>query len=281
MSQAYARLTAMKLYAYRALDYVQAASNTDRRYLLFNAVQKAKLSTDGVRVMSLISECLGAKAIEADTYVEMAIRDAQLIPAVEGSTHVNLGLTAQFIPRYFARPDVGKAEPRSLVVGGAEAGENAYLMEARTGGLGAIAFAPYLKAYEPLLGVPNVRTFARQAKAFRLFAWAVRPNRGDAGELEVVLLMGQCLATIAYGQLIAENARLAGIPTPMVSAMFHLLVGDLSATALLLAALPRLDGVRRMLIRRVVGVPLTSSAAWDFVAGRVVSGGIATTPRSS
>ena len=37
---AYARLTAMKLYAYRAMDYLQAASADDRRYLLFNAVQK-------------------------------------------------------------------------------------------------------------------------------------------------------------------------------------------------------------------------------------------------
>jgi acyl-CoA dehydrogenase len=269
MSQAYARLTAMKLFAYRALDYVQGASGADRRYLLFNAVQKAKLSTDGVRVMDLLSECMGAKGMEADTFMEMAVRDAQLIPAVEGSTHVNLGLTAQFIPRYFARPDDTMAEPPSLVAGAAAAAENPYLMEARTGALHSIAFAPYLQAYEPLLNVPNVRTFARQAKAFRLFAWAVRPNRGDTAELEVVLLMGQCLATIAYGQLIAENARLAGVPTPMISAIFHLLVGDLSATALTMAALPRLDGMRRLLIRRVVSVPTTTSADWDAVAERV------------
>src|SRR5439155_23148108 len=84
MAQAYARLTAMKLYAYRALDYVHAASAGDRRYLLFTAVQKAKVSTEGVKVMALISECVGAKGFESDTYIEMALRDAQLIPSLEG-----------------------------------------------------------------------------------------------------------------------------------------------------------------------------------------------------
>ena len=80
-AQAYARLTAMKLYAYRALDYVHAASADDRRYLLFCAVQKAKVSTEGVKVMSLLSECIGAKGFESDTYFEMALRDSSSSPA--------------------------------------------------------------------------------------------------------------------------------------------------------------------------------------------------------
>jgi acyl-CoA dehydrogenase len=63
MSHAYARLTAMKLYAYRALDYVHAASAEDRRYLLFAAVQKARVSTEGVKVMALLSECMGARGL--------------------------------------------------------------------------------------------------------------------------------------------------------------------------------------------------------------------------
>ena len=68
---AFARLTAMKLYAYRALDYLQAAGADDRRYLLFNAVQKARVSTEGVKVMGCSSECIGARGFEADTYFEI------------------------------------------------------------------------------------------------------------------------------------------------------------------------------------------------------------------
>src|SRR5207253_101043 len=56
VAQARARLIAMKLYAYRALDYVHGASEADRRYLLFCAVQKAKVSTEAVKVMALLSE---------------------------------------------------------------------------------------------------------------------------------------------------------------------------------------------------------------------------------
>ena len=99
--RAWLRLTAMKLYAYRALDYVHAASGSDRRYLLFCAVQKAKVSTEGLKVMSLLQECIGAKGFESSGYFEMALRDIQLIPSLEGSMHINLGLAVQFIPRVF------------------------------------------------------------------------------------------------------------------------------------------------------------------------------------
>jgi acyl-CoA dehydrogenase len=268
-ASAYARLTAMKLYAYRALDYVQECKAADRRYLLFNAVQKAKVSTEGVKVMALLSECMGAKGFEAETYFEMALRDAQLIPAVEGSTHVNLGLTAQFIPRYFSRPDRTLAAPTSLVSGKGVGRENTYLMEARTGAINTVAFPPYLAAYKPLLSARNVRLFAQQVKAFRLFLIRHRPTRARPQDAEIALILGQCLATIAYGQLIAENAVCLDVATQMVSAIFHALITDLTASALLLESLPNLDLPGRVLIHRVVAVPKTPSADWDFALARM------------
>lgn len=273
MAMAYARLAAMKLYAYRALDYVQAASADDRRYLLFNAVQKAKVGTEGVKVVAMVAECVGARGLEADTYVEMALRDAQVIPAVEGSTHVNLGLAAQFVPRYFWRPRADLPAPPSLVAGQARPAENAYLFEARTGGIGTVAFPPFLRAYEGLLSVSNVRLFAGQARAFRtsLLAHRLR-RRGRAGggvpDSEAAMVLGRAMATVAYGQLVAENAGLLGVPPGLVSAMFHGLVADLSAIALELAASPRLDRVSRFLAGRIVTVPRTSAADWALVAAR-------------
>jgi acyl-CoA dehydrogenase len=271
-ASAYARLTAMKLYAYRALDYVQKGDAADRRYLLFSAVQKAKVSTEGVKVMGLLSECMGAKGFEADTYFEMALRDAQLIPAVEGSTHVNLGLTAQFIPRYFSRPDRALAAPESLVAGEGAGGENPYLTEARTGAINSVAFPPYLAAYKPLMSVRNVRLFAQQAKAFRLFLFGHRPSRARPQDPEIALILGQCLATIAYGQLIAENAVRLDVATQMVSAIFHGLITDLSASALLLESCPTLNLAGRLLIHLVVAVPKTSGADWDFALARMNAG---------
>jgi len=269
MSQALARLAAMKLYAYRALDYVQAAHAGDRRYLLYCAVQKAKVSTEGVKVMALLSECIGAKGFESDTYFETALRDAQLIPGLEGSTHINLGQAAQFVPRYFAGKDGhAVAPPASLQTGQARRGENPYLMEARTGGFNTIAFSDPLTAYRPLASIPNVRHFVRQAKAFSLF---VRHDAGAAmlADAEGALLMGRCAAAIAYAQLVAEHAALTQVPRPMIDSVFELFVNDLSGLALTLAAFRGLDERGRAAARKLIVVPTAATEGWDLWADRL------------
>ena len=274
MSQAYVRLAGMKLYAYRALDYVHAAHENDRRYLLFAAVQKAKVSTEGMKVMGLLSECVGAKGFESDTYFEMALRDAQLIPGLEGSTHVNLRLTAEFIDRYFAEPDAHLREPRSLTAGEAEAGENAYLMEARTGAVNTVSFPHFLTAYRSLLTVRNVRRFARQCEAFGHFI-SRYPPRDATADLATSIALGRCLAAIAFGQLIAESAARLLVPAALVSAIFHSLVIDLSTSALSLASTVRTEPKGRNLLRQMVIVPWTTTADWEFVAEQLTG----TSPR--
>lgn len=267
MSQAYARLCAMKLYAFRALDYVHAARRDDRRYLLYCAVQKAKVSTEGVKTMALLSQCVGAKGFESDTYFEMALRDAQLIPDLEGSRHINLGQAAQFISRYFAKPHPAVEAPQSLLAGQAIPGENPYLMEARTGAVSSIAFAEPLAAYRPLASIPNVRRFAKQVKAMGLFVRRGFAHDALTDDPEGSLLIGQCLATIAYGQLIAEHAASLAVAPEMISAIFELLVTDLSTAALALATNPLTDEAGRAAITRLLVVPKTAAADWDVVAG--------------
>jgi len=271
MAQAYARLTAMKLYAYRALDYVHAASAADRRYLLFCAVQKAKVSTEGLKVMALLQECIGAKGFESDTFFEMALRDVQLIPGLEGSMHINLGLAMQFIPRYFERPDPALGEPPSLVGGEAPSRENVYLMSARTGATHAIAFRPFLDAYRPLTTVANVAIFARQSEAFREITNRDAADNTESPDLQIAMAMGQCFATIAFGQLVAENAAHLKLPDEMTSVIFSLLVGDLSTLALQLAAIPRIGETKREGLRRMIEIPKTGAADWDFVGLRCAS----------
>ena len=273
MAQAYSRLAGMKLYAYRALDYVHAAHGNDRRYLLFAAVQKAKVSTEGTKVMGLLSECVGAKGFESDTYFEMALRDAQLIPGLEGSTHVNLRLTAEFIDRYFADPDPHLQEPCSLITGEAVAGENSYLMEARTGAVNTVSFPHFLTAYRPLLGVCNVRKFSRQCKVFRHFFSRYR-HKVAAADLATSVALGHCMATIAFGQVVAENAARLLVPSALVSAVFHSLVIDLSTSALSLASMAETELRGRNLLRRMVIVPRTTTADWEFVAERLTGASV-------
>src|SRR5437868_1863689 len=185
MAQADARLTAMKLYAYRAADYVQASSADDRRYLLYCAVQKARVSTEGVKVIALLSECIGAKGFESDTYFEMALRDVQLIPGLEGSTHINFALTAQFLAQYFHHPHRSLCDPPSISASADAMGvaENEYLMAAKTDHPNVVAFTHHLSAYQPLMSIPNVRMFTRQIRLFRAAARAMRAGGRDASDV--------------------------------------------------------------------------------------------------
>jgi acyl-CoA dehydrogenase len=263
---AFARLTAMKLYAYRALDYLYAAGPNDRRYLLFNAVQKARVSTEGVKVMSLLSECIGAKGFEADTYFEMALREVPMIPGLEGSTHINFRLTAQFIDNYFGDRAAGPPAPPSVTLGTADPGENPYWLGPHDRHTRTVQFAPFRDAYRPLRAVPNVRTFVRQVEAFRRLFIDVGMGVPDlVGDAALSIAAGRCFSAVAYGQLVAEHCTAAGLPAAIVSVVFQGLIEDLTADALRLAALFPAGGPQRALLKRVVRVPRTTAGDVESV----------------
>jgi acyl-CoA dehydrogenase len=263
---AFARLTAMKLYAFRAVDYLQAACAEDRRYLLYSAVQKARVSTEGVKVMSLLSECVGARGFEAETYFELALRDVQLIPSLEGSTHINFGLTAQFIDPYFAASTGDVPAPASVFLHNAEPEENPYLLAADDRNARTVRFGPPLRAYEPLRSVANVGVFLEQVEAFGAFAGGGVAALSPAGDTALPIALGKCFSVIAYAQLVAENCQAAQLAPATVSVIFHALVEDLSAEALHLAALFEPGSGPRGQLERVVRVPKTSAADFGSVA---------------
>jgi acyl-CoA dehydrogenase len=261
---AFARLVAMKMYATRALEYLQAACREDRRYLLFNAVQKARVSTEGVKVLALLSECIGARGVEAETYFETALRDAQLVPGLEGSTHINFGLAAQFVGPYFAGPRDGDPAPVLPPVLDASPGENPYLLETRNRNAKTVRFAQPLAAYGALPPLPNVRAFVRQAEAFGRFAAGAASGHEHGSDDEVLLATGKCFSVIAYAQLVAEKCAAVSAPPPIVSLAFHALVEDLSAEALRLSAMLVTRGLPHGGLARVVRIPRTTAA--DFAA---------------
>lgn len=272
-THAFARLTAMKLYAYRALDYLQAASPGDRRYLLWSAVQKARVSTQGVRVMAFLSECVGARGFEAETYFESALREVQLIPALEGSTHINFALTAQFVANYFAGTDeVAAPEPGGLSEG--DPGENPYWFEAGDRNPRTVRFGPSLRAYRSLRSLANVRLFVKQVKAFQQFAaaegtqGAAQPGKPDA---DVAIAIGKCFSTIAYAQLVAESCTAAQVEPSTISVIFHGLIEDLREESLALAATFPLASAQRAALRGTVRVPRTDASDLEATSAAIAS----------
>lgn len=268
---AFARLMAMKLYAFRALDYLQISGGDDRRYLLFNAVQKARVSTEGVKVMALLSECIGARGFEADTYFESALRDSQLIPGLEGSTHINFGLTAQFIDSYFAASDNEAPAPGSLSLDEADPYENPYWLEAHDRNARTVRFAHFLKAYEPLRSVANVRSFVKQVESFRRFAVGGVSALDATADTGLLIAMGKCFSTIVYAQLVAENLLAVKVAPSTISVVFHALIEDLSAEALKLSAMFSVRSTQRALLKRVVRVPRRGIAHVESVSRFITS----------
>jgi hypothetical protein len=139
------------------------------------------------------------------------------------------------------------------------------LLEARTGATSSVAFPHFLTAYEPLFFIPNVRTFAIQAKAFQLLVRGYAPERLSAADSPEMQALAQCLATIVYAQLIAENAQRLHVPIEMVAAIFHTLVQDLGGAVLSLASC-RPDMMHPFLLARLIVVPRTRDSDWEYLS---------------
>jgi acyl-CoA dehydrogenase len=230
------------------------------------------VSTEGVKVMGLLSECIGARGFEAETYFESALRDGQLIPGLEGSTHINYGLTAQFIAAYFAESEREAPAPVPVTLHEGDPDENPYCLEARDSNVRTVRFAHYLQAYEPLRSVPNVRSFLKQVQAFRPFATNGASPLNPTADAGLLIALGKCFSVIAYAQLVGENCLAMKVAPSTVSLIFHALIEDLSAEALKLSAMFPPRSTPRALLRRVVRVPRTSAADLGFVSELIAAG---------
>src|SRR5210317_1619947 len=94
----------MKMFAQRASDYMRAASEEDRRYLLFNPMVKMKVTTQGEEVINLLWDVIAARGFEKDVYFENAAKDIRALPKLEGTVHVNMALIIKFMANYFFNP---------------------------------------------------------------------------------------------------------------------------------------------------------------------------------
>ncbi|MFZ3083068.1 acyl-CoA dehydrogenase family protein [Rhodoferax ferrireducens] len=161
-TDAYARLVAMKLFALRAADYMKAASNEDRRYLLFNPIQKMKVTTQGEEVINLLWDVIAAKGFEKDMYFAMAAVEIRGLPKLEGTVHVNMALIIKFMANYFFAPAEYPEVPRRD-----EGSNDSFLFDqGPTKGLGKIKFHDYHIAYGSV-DSPNLSVFKAQIETFK------------------------------------------------------------------------------------------------------------------
>lgn len=222
----YCRIHAMKMFATRAVDYFRHSSETDRRYLLYNPIQKMKVTTEGMRVIDQLLDVVAAKGFEQDTFMEMAIRDIGMIPRLEGTSHVNMALVIKFVENYFFNDEVYPDVPVMN-----EPGDDTNLFNQTTGKLKAVKFPHYLKSYQGIeLG--NVLIFKKQVTALRSFLQDAPPDEKQQNNQSWMLHLGELFTLTVYGQLVLESASLHDYNDQITDQIFRYLVQDFSEFAL-------------------------------------------------
>lgn len=117
LAECYARLAGMALYSERAIDYLRSASAEDRRYLLFNAIEKMTVTREGEKIVTLLADTIAARGFETDMFFTMALLGSTGLPRLEGTVHVNMALALKFMQNYmFRATDAGLLALQALPV---------------------------------------------------------------------------------------------------------------------------------------------------------------------
>ena len=263
---AYARLVAMKMFSARAVDYFRSAGPEDRRYLLFNPMTKAKVTSEGEEVMALLHDVIAAKGYEKDTYFREAVELIGTLPKLEGTVHVNVALILKFMPNYLFNPieypDVGTRD---------DAADDGFFWEQGPArGAGKVQFHDWTRAYTEHSDIPNVERFLEQALALRELLATAGPDDAQREDLDFLLTVGHLFELVVYGQLILEQADIVGLDRDLVEQIFDVQIRDFSRYAVALHGKPSSTDAQQRWALDAIRKPVVDSAratrVWEQVA---------------
>jgi acyl-CoA dehydrogenase len=228
LTDAYVRLVAMRLVATRACDYMRSASADDRRYLLYSPLTKAKVTSEGERVITALWDVIAAKGVEKDTFFETVAREIGLLPRLEGTVHINIGLLAKFMPNYLFAPDAGLP-----VIGRRDdAADDSFLFaQGPTGGLGKVRFHDWRASFSGYAHLPNVALLRDQIDVLAEMLASATPDAAQQKDIDFAFGVGQLFALVPYAQLILEEAPTSRVDEPLLDEIFALLVRDFNSYA--------------------------------------------------
>jgi alkylation response protein AidB-like acyl-CoA dehydrogenase len=285
-ADAYARLVAMKMFAARSTDYFRSAGEEDRRFLLFNPITKAKVTSEGERVIDLLWDIIAARGFERDTYFSRAASDIRALPKLEGTVHVNIALVLKFMPRYLGAAH-GAAQDYPAIPVRQDAADDAYLFhQGPAKGLGAIGFGDWRPSFDRFAHLPNVAVFREQIDAFTQLVLSAPPTETQQKDLDYLQVLGQLFTQIVYAQLILESAALAldhgqtrpgsvsdlsDLTEAHIDRMVAVFVNDMSGYAVELHGQASTTDEQSKAALAVVRKPVIDPAAEDAFVGEVLS----------
>ena len=226
-TDAYCKLVAMKLFSERASDYMRTANEDDRRYLLYNPIAKMKVTREGEEVINLLHDVIAAKGFENEPFFEIARQEVPMLPKLEGTVHVNMGLVVKFMKNYLFNPKQYPEIPRRD-----DPSNDSFLFrQGATRGLGQIQFHDYNITYDSV-DLPNVNVLKEQVKLFKKFLTEAPPSQEQLTDIDYTLGLGEMLTLVVYSQLIIESSKFFQIEDDLLEQIFDFLVRDFSKYAL-------------------------------------------------
>jgi acyl-CoA dehydrogenase len=262
LTDAYARLVAMRLVCTRASDYMRSASADDRRYLLYSPLTKAKVTSEGERVITALWDVIAAKGVEKDTFFETVAREIGLLPRLEGTVHINIGLLAKFMPNYLFAPDaalpaIGRRD---------DAADDSFLFaQGPTGGLGKVRFHDWRASFDGFTHLPNVALLRDQIDVLAEMLASATPDAVQQKDIDFAFGVGQLFALVPYAQLILEEAQMARVDEPLLDEIFALLVRDFNTYAVELHDKAATTGEQARFAMRMIRRPVNDRGRYEQV----------------
>jgi acyl-CoA dehydrogenase len=260
LTDAYCRLAAMKLFSYRAVDYLRCASAEDRRYLLFNPMVKMKVTMEGEKVIDELWDVIAAKGFEAEPFFEIAAVEIRSLPKLEGTAHVNMALIVKFMKNYLFAPVDYPEVPRRT-----DLTDDTFLFhQGPAKGLGDIHFHDYRHSYGQF-DLPNIEVFKTQIDGFRKLLITAGPDQQQLRDIDYMLSMGELFTLIVYGHLILEKGLMEDTDPDLLNQVFDVFVRDFSAYATGLHGKPGNTGAQRALILDLIQAPVANAGQFDRI----------------
>lgn len=225
-NDSYCRLHAMKMFSYRALDYMRSASKEDRRYLLFNPMVKMKVTMQGERLISDLWDIIAARGFEAEPFFEIAAHEIRMLPKLEGTAHVNMALIVKFMGNYLFNP----GEFTEMAQRKDNSNDLFLFHQGPTKGLGKVQFHDYSETYN-LFDLPNIQVFKNQIELFKKLLVEAGPDERQTKDIDYMLAVGELFASIVYGHLILEKAWMEQTDGDLLNQIFDVLVRDFAIYA--------------------------------------------------
>jgi acyl-CoA dehydrogenase len=252
-SDSYCRLHAMRMFAYRATDYMRCATEEDRRYLLFNPLVKMKVTMQGERVIKDLWDIIAAKGFEAEPFFEIAASEINMLPKLEGTAHVNMALVVKFMQNYLFNPVEHPEIPKRT-----DNSNDSFLFDqGPTSGLGKIQFHDYNKTYSQF-DLPNINVFKTQIEQLKNLLLNAGPDENQSRDIDYMLTLGELFAMVPYGHLILESALMDGADDDMLDQMFAMFIRDFSVYAAELHGKPSNSDQQRKLILDLIAAPVAN-----------------------